>query len=282
MIHDEDLQTSLDYSEGQKQAAHRVLVELVNLFSEYQDDIRVVGGWVPDLMFPGEGHVGSVDVDMLINHLTLKDAGYQTMAKILLKNGYSEHPEKYFAFLKTIEIDGIPYDVDVDILAGMYGGTAKKKHSQHVQGIKALKATGGNLAFDFEPQKVKIEAERPDGAIDVASVNVIAVVPYLVMKTAAMGRGKAKDAYDIYFLVRHYHGGLAKLAEEFQTCADSNIVHDMLEKLSGKFASEKHAGPVDVSDFENLTDEEEIAMLRRDAYERVQALITEIRKYCAE
>ena len=56
MIHDEDLRSSLDYSEGQKAAAHRVLVELVNLFSEYRDDIRIVGGWVPDLMFPGEGH----------------------------------------------------------------------------------------------------------------------------------------------------------------------------------------------------------------------------------
>ena len=63
MIRDEDLRSSLDYSEGQKEAAHRVLMELVNLFNEYQDDIRIVGGWVPDLMFPGEGHVGSVDVD---------------------------------------------------------------------------------------------------------------------------------------------------------------------------------------------------------------------------
>ncbi len=33
MIHDEDLGSSLDYSEGQKMAAHRVLVELVNLFN---------------------------------------------------------------------------------------------------------------------------------------------------------------------------------------------------------------------------------------------------------
>ena len=56
---------------------------MVNLFQEYQDDIRIVGGWVPDLMFPGEGHVGSADVDVLINHLTLKDAGYLTMKKIL-------------------------------------------------------------------------------------------------------------------------------------------------------------------------------------------------------
>lgn len=93
MIRDEDLKSSFDYSEGQKEAAHRVLVELVNLFNEYRDDIRIVGGWVPDLMFPDEGHIGSVDVDILINHLKLKDAGYTTMSKILLRNGYGASGE---------------------------------------------------------------------------------------------------------------------------------------------------------------------------------------------
>ena len=48
---------------------------MVNVFREYEDEIRVVGGWVPDLMFPEEGHVGSVDVDIMINHLTLQDEG---------------------------------------------------------------------------------------------------------------------------------------------------------------------------------------------------------------
>ena len=237
MIRDEDLRSSLDYSEGQKAAAHRVLVELVNLFYEYRDDIRIVGGWVPDLMFPGEGHVGSVDVDLLINHIKLKDSGYLTMAKILLQNGYKEHPEKYFSFVKQVRIDGITYDVDVDILAGMYGGTQKKKRSQHVQGIKALKATGGDFAFKFDPQTVRIEAERIDGALDVARINVIAVVPYFVMKASAMGRGKAKDAYDLYFLIKHYQTGVDELAKLFEDYKDSKIILQMKEKLAEKFAS---------------------------------------------
>lgn len=276
MIHDEELRSSMDYSEGQKKAAHRVLIELVNLFNEYRDDIRIVGGWVPDLMFPEQDHVGSVDVDVLINHLTLTDTGYQTMSKILLKNGYTEHPEKYFSFVKSVEIDGVNYDVDVDILAGIYGGTASKKRSQHVQGIKALKATGGNFAFEFPPQQVKIEAERVDGAIDSAVINVVAVVPYIIMKTAAMGRGKAKDAYDIYFVIKHYSGGVESLANEFKAVRDKPIIKEMKEKLSDKFASENHAGPKDVSDFMDLADDEEIALIKRDAYEQVQALIEKL------
>ena len=276
MIRDEDSRSSLDYSEGQKAAAHRVLVELVNLFYEYRDDIRIVGGWVPDLMFPGEGHVGSVDVDLLINHIKLKDSGYLTMAKILLQNGYKEHPEKYFSFVKQVRIDGITYDVDVDILAGMYGGTQKKKRSQHVQGIKALKATGGDFAFKFDPQTVRIEAERIDGALDVARINVIAVVPYFVMKASAMGRGKAKDAYDLYFLIKHYQTGVDGLAKLFEDYKDSKIILQMKEKLAEKFASPNHAGPADVAAFLDLEDEEEIAFIKRDAFEQMQALIKSI------
>lgn len=273
MIRDEDLKTSVDYSEGQKEAAHRILVELVNIFGEYEEDIRIVGGWVPDLMFPGEGHIGSVDVDVLINHMTLHDEGYQNMSRILLKNGYREHPEKYFSFIKTVEVQDVFYDVDVDILAGMYGGTQEKKRSQHVQGMKALKATGGNFAFDYPSQKIYLETKRPDGAVDVANVSVIAVVLYLIMKTAAMGRGKAKDAYDIFFLIRHYRGGAKELAKEFQSNAGNKLVQEMKEKLSGKFASLNHAGPKDIVDFLGLTDEDEIEMTKRDAYEQILALV---------
>ncbi len=273
MIRDEDLKSSADYTEGQKEAAHRVLVELVNLFNEYEDDIRIVGGWVPDLMFQGKGHVGSVDVDVLINHMTLQDEGYQNMSRILQRNGYVEHPEKYFSFVKTIRIDGIDYEVDVDILAGMYGGTQTKKRSQHVQGMRALKATGGNFAFDFPAQKVNVEAKRPDGAFDVAKVSVIAVVPYLIMKTAALGRGKAKDAYDIYFLLKHFRGGAKEIAKEFLPVGDKKLVLDMKEKLAGKFASANHAGPVDVAEFLELVGEEEIEIMKRDVYEQVQALL---------
>ena len=273
MIRDEDLKSSLDYSEGQKKAAHRVLVELVNIFKEYEDEIRIVGGWVPDLMFPGEGHIGSVDVDVLINHLTLEDEGYQNMSRILKKNGYVDHPDKYFSFIRTVEVEGISYDVDVDILAGMYGGTQPKRRSQHVQGIKALKATGGNFAFDFPAQEINVEAERPDGAMDVAKVNVVAIVPYIIMKTAAMGRGKAKDAYDIYFILKHYRGGVKALAKEFAPVSERNLVVEMKEKLKGKFASELHAGPKDVADFLDIEDEEEIDMVKRDAYDQVQALL---------
>lgn len=96
------------------------------------------------------------------------------------------------------------------------------------------------------------------------------------MKTAAMGRGKAKDAYDIYFLIKHYKGGVKELAKEFQPNADNKLVQEMKEKLAGKFASVNHAGPKDIVDFLGLTDDDEIEIIKRDAYEQMQTLINSI------
>ena len=88
-----------------------------------------------------------------------------------------------------------------------------------------------------------------------------------------MGRGKAKDAYDIYFIIKHYAGGVKELAKEFRPVNGKKLVIEAKEKLAGKFASENHAGPRDVVDFLDLDDEESIEMTKRDAYEQVQALL---------
>lgn len=260
------------YSGGQVEASRRVLVELTTLFHEYRDHIRLVGGWVPSMLFPGD-HVGSIDIDLVLNHRLLGDVGYEGMAHILERHGYARRPDQYFTYTRCLNIDGITYDVDVDFLAGKYDGSSAAKRSQHVQGLKALKATGGQFAFDFAPCEVEVEAARPDGALDVVRVNVVAVLPFLVMKAAAMeGRNKSKDAYDTYYVVRNYPGGFRALAEEIRPHLTHSLVQDMLRIWGNKFRTPEHAGPTDVAAFEDIADEEDRAILLRDASERMMAL----------
>ena len=85
--------------------------------------MRIIGGWVPALLYPNEDHIGSIDVDVLLNQLEIRRAeSYETIKRLLEKNGYRRHREKYFTFIKTVTIQGIDYDVDVDFLSGKYGG----------------------------------------------------------------------------------------------------------------------------------------------------------------
>ena len=276
LIKDEDLKQAVDYSEGQKTAAYMVLGEIVNLLNEFADNIRIIGGWVPTLLYPESDHIGSIDVDVLLNQLEIKKAeSYKTIKRLLVQNGYAKHPEKYFTFVKTVVVQGVTYDVDVDFLSGKYGGDGGNV-SKHIDGIKALPATGGNFAFEFPPTDVKIEYTRSDGALDSGHVNVISVVPYLVMKTMAMGRGKPKDAYDIYCTIDNYPGGVKALATEFAPYIDKELVQKMKEKLQEKFASINHAGPKDIVSFLGITEEDEIARVKQDVYQKVSYLISKI------
>ena len=276
MMRDEDLKQAIDYSEGQKTAAYMILGEIVNLLGEFSDNLRIIGGWVPTLLYPDSGHIGSIDVDVLLNQLQIKKAeSYKTMKRLLEQNGYRRHPEKYFTFVKTVMVQGMAYDVDVDFLSGKYGGDGGNV-SKHVDGIKTLPATGGNFAFEFPPTDVSIEYVRQDGALDRGHANVISVVPYLVMKTAALGRGKPKDAYDIYCVIDNYRGGVRALTNEFVPYAEKELVRAMCRKLDEKFASAQHAGPVDVAAFLGITDEEESERIKQDAYQKVHYLVSKL------
>lgn len=277
MIKDEDLSTAVDYSEGQKAAAYMVLGDIVNILDEFADNIRIIGGWVPSLLYPDSNHIGSIDVDVLLNQLEIKKAeSYKTIKRLLIQNGYVKHSEKYFAFVKKVVVQGISYEVDIDFLSGKYGGEGGNV-SKHIDGIKALPATGGNFAFEFPPTDVKIEYMRSDGVMDSGHVNVISIVPYLVMKAIALGRGKPKDAYDIYCTIDNYPGGVKALATEFVPYVDKELVKKMKQKLQEKFASIAHAGPSDVVSFLGITDEEEIARIKQDAYQKVNYLIGSVK-----
>lgn len=282
MDRNDDLQKATDYSEGQKDAAYSVLGEIVNLLADYSENLRIIGGWVPTLLFPGREHIGSIDVDVLLNQQKIEKAkGYENIKRILVRNGYTKHPEKYFSFVKNVTIQGVEYSVDVDFLSGKYGGDGGNV-SKHIDGIKALPATAGNFAFDFRPQEVRIEYRRPDGAFDYGRVSVISVVPYIVMKTAALGRGKPKDAYDIYCTVTGYPGGVRALTKEFVPYADKALVKEMCEKLGEKFASPEHAGPADIVAFLAVSEEDEILRIKQDAYQQIKYLIENIHQESTE
>ena len=92
------------------------------------------------------------------------------------------------------------------------------------------------------------------------------------MKTAALGRGKPKDAYDIYFTINNYRGGVRKLTDDFRPYADIKIVREMCSKLNEKFASTQHVGPVDVAAFPGATGEE-AERVQQDVYQKVHYLV---------
>ena len=135
--------TQRDYSEELVRAARSVLVEIIHLLGEYSENIVLVGGWVPDFLLSNEvnPHIGSIDVDLALNHLKLRDEGYKSIQESLTGRGYVQGKQP-FIFNRTVLIEGNEITVQVDLLSGEYQGTAKSHRHQKILGGLARKTRG--------------------------------------------------------------------------------------------------------------------------------------------
>ena len=73
---------------------------------------------------------------------------------------------------------------------------------------------------------------------DSATVLVASIVPFRVMKGMPLHeRLKEKDAWDIYFAMTNYPGGVDALVAETLPHVGDSLVREGLEKIDEKFAS---------------------------------------------
>ena len=89
-----------DFPKDEVEAARAVLIELTHVLAAYRADIVLVGGWVPEMLFSNKSapHVGSLDVDLAVNHLHLTEEHYRTIRELLLARGYSPGNSRSFSF----------------------------------------------------------------------------------------------------------------------------------------------------------------------------------------
>src|SRR5213594_1204646 len=90
------------------------------------------------------------------------------------------------------------------------------------------------------------------------TANAVAAARSVLLELTLRGialseRLKEKDAWDIYFCLRHYPGGLDALVQEFRPHLAHSLVREGLTSIAEKFSSLNHIGPKFVADFEELT-----------------------------
>jgi len=264
-----------DYGKKEVDACLSVLVELMTILGEFRDNIVLVGGWVPYFLMEKNRHehVGSLDIDIALDFQKISVDTYKTILQILKSRGYEEGKQP-FIFYRTIPTEnGRNISVEVDLLTGEYGGTGKSHRTQSIQDIRARKARGCDLVFKQNCLS-KISANMPDGALNEVTVKIATVIPFLVMKGMCIwDRYKEKDAYDIYFTILHYSGGINELAKIFQSFKSNKLVREGLGKIKARFKDINAPGPVWLINFEDINDEEEKERVKRDAYERVNAFL---------
>ena len=75
-------------------------------------------------------HIGSLDIDAAFNFNIISSETYNTILELLKNRGYQEGNQP-FIFHRIIKVEtGIEVTVEIDLLAGEYGGTSKSHRTQ--------------------------------------------------------------------------------------------------------------------------------------------------------
>lgn len=276
--------TANDYGSRAVKAAHRVLIELTQVLDQYEEHTAIVGGWVPPLLMPHSRHIGSIDVDLAIDHKAIQGAPLGPIRKLLEQSAYYPDGKRAFIFHRDVELnDGEtpdPVVVQVDFVAAEYGLAGKNRRSQPIQDFRAHKARGADLVFNRKlVERVPIIGYLPNGTEFDAQIRVAGPVPFIVMKANALkNRNKHKDAYDIWFLLKNHPAGLDGLADALIEHANHGLVQEALDHLAQTFAAADGKGPTAVARFHDdlQPGTEQYEQTRQDAYQRVRFILEKL------
>ncbi|MHB8279801.1 MAG: hypothetical protein ACYDIA_19435 [Candidatus Humimicrobiaceae bacterium] len=278
--------TKSNYSKKEVDTCLSVIVEVMTILGSYRDKIVLIGGWVPYFILDKQGkdHIGSIDIDLALDFQKISDESYRSILKLLEKRGYIQGSQPYIFNRNIKTANGASYSIEIDLLSGEYGGTNKSHRTQRVQEINARKARGCDLAFKYNIS-ILLKSIMPDGSENEVNIKVASIVPFLVMKGMALWqRMKEKDAYDIYFTILHFPGGIESLVEIFKSVTDNNLVKEGLGKILVKFNGINSIGPTWLVKFLDIEDNDERERVKRDSFERVAALMEKlgIKEYVEE
>ena len=261
-----------DYKEPEVQICFSVLLELMTILGGFRENIVIVGGSVPPLLIPETKpkYPGTLDIDIALDFKSISDDSYKTILKTLKEKGYyQKEGAQPFKFYRDVN----EMTVEIDLLAGEYGGTGKSRRHQIVQEVKARKVRGCDLVFD-RFIKIELYGILPGGAANKVTVKVPEIGPFLITKGMVLwDRGKEKDAFDIYYCCKHYPGGIPALVEAIKPLLGNNLVKEGLGKIKAKFEEINFIGPNYVADFLEISNAEERDIVKRETFELVNTLM---------
>jgi len=219
---------------------------------------------------PSAGHIGSIDVDLAIDSRQIPPHLYETIGNDLRRAGYrqTEIPNR---FERDVRIGDRTFTVRLDLITGEYGHPPDGGTHKIIQGMPVGRSRGVDVALDYSLE-MTVSGVLPDGGENEVRVRVAVITAFLVMKGFTLDeRKKEKNAYDIYFCLANYPGGIDGLVKEFQPLMDNGLVRESLGKICGKFKTIDSIGPVWAAQVVQAAGGD-YEFTRRDAFERAKAL----------
>lgn len=292
--------TARDYEEDVTAASRVGLAEIMTVLGAYRESLVLIGGWAPYLILeqfgePGHEyfdaaqtfdaevtfgrfvHVGSIDIDFVVDPAAIDADRYATIVESLLDRDYEPVKDSMYQFEKVIPSpqSGQKYPIRVDFLTPrpLAGQGRSHRHREVQHDLRARTLEGAEVAlahwFWYE-----YDAQLPDGANSHVRVKVTDLIGSLALKGIAIGERYAeKDAYDIYALCAHYRGGPAAVAEILRPVREEEAVRRGLTAMAEKFREERAEGPTWVAVFLSQGSADGDDRTRVDAFMTVQEVL---------
>lgn len=263
-------------SRSARRAAEAALVRVVHHYGA-RPEFVLLGGLVPDLLCSASSyrHAGTTDVDVQVDLELACGAVNTKKLEYALRNAEFQ-PDSARVWRWVAAEDGTPMVVKFELLADLDdqpAGVEIQFEGCDRLGAVNLRGTG----FASRDVEVREITSRVGGVIHRAEINVTGLAGFLLAKTAAAhSRRKAKDWYDIAFVLLHNDRGGPQAAVDailIALPAGPAIFRTALDDLRANFASPAAQGPVAYAsqmmlDHEGLDE----ATLRADAVLAVDAL----------
>lgn len=289
--------TARDYEDDVTAASRVGLAEIMTVLGSYRDALVLIGGWAPYLILDSFGepgvygrgtygsgaygtgftHVGSIDIDFVVDPAIVDAERYATIVELLLDRGYEPVTGSLYQFQKMIPSprskETHPIRVDFLTPKPLAGQGRSHRHREIQADLRARTLPGAEVAlmhwFWYE-----YEARLPEGAQTRVRVRVADIVGSLTLKGLAIGERYAeKDAYDIYALCAHHREGPAAVANRLRPFRDEEPVRRGLATIAEKFRDKGAEGPTWAAAFLSEGNAESDERIRVDAFMTVQEVL---------
>lgn len=275
---------AVDYTANDVELVRAICLTVARVLGSYIDDITVIGGLVPFLLVPQdqqapeEQHIGTADLDLVLQLGLLEEGRYKEVSELLRRSGFEAERKADTGAIRFQR--WVAPGTDGKGIIEFLLPPAEERHRagklHHLEkDFGAFVLPGGQLAFEDRLSQ-QVTGKDLRGAETTRAVWVAGPAAFLILKALAHKlRDEPKDAYDIWYLVRHYPGGSAAIADRFPLLRDDALVREGRDILEGAFRSLDSSGPRDVALFSGNPDDED---LRQD----VSALILDFLRLLVE
>ena len=247
-----------EYSSEQAELVRATYLYVATKLGDLMDELVVVGGLVPSLLIDPTGlpegtqaHVGTMDLDVGLTLALLEEGRYRTLTERLRNAGFTQdETDEGLPTRQRWRISARTGTVTVDFLIPPSRETDQGGKLRDIErDFAAIISPGLRLAFE-DRRRVRIDGKTIFGENASREVWVCGPGAFVVLKALAFrGRGENKDAYDLYYLVRNYGGGVEDVVASLLPLLEDAEARQAIEVLRNDFLDHDGTGPRRVATF---------------------------------